>query len=438
LTISGPVEPLAPQQLSIFLAQIGVLLALALVLGRAAGRVGLPAVTGELCAGILVGPSILGAISPDIHHWLIPDRREQFHLLDAFAQVCVILFVGLAGTQMDLALARRRKVVALKVSLGGLMIPFALGWGVGYILPDRLVPDSTDRLVFALFLGVAMSVSALPVIVKTLTDMRLLHRNIGQLTVIAGMIDDVVGWLLLSIVSVMATTGLDGYGAGLSVIYLVLFLLGALTVGRLAMGKLFRLIVRSTEPGLLEAGVVVSLLAGAWATLVLHLEAVLGAFVFGMLIRSTGVVDARRLAPLNTMVMSVLAPVFFATAGLRVDLTYLGDPVVLGAAAVILLVAVTGKFAGAAIGAFLSRLDRWEALALGAGMNSRGVVQIVVAMVGLRLGVLNAETYTIIVLVAIATSLMAPPIIRYSATRIDHTAEERLREEGLSGQIEQR
>ncbi|WP_433234936.1 cation:proton antiporter [Actinomadura nitritigenes] len=431
-------EPLAPQQLSIFLAQIGVLLALALMLGRAASRVGLPAVTGELCAGILVGSSILGLISPDIHHWLVPDRREQFHLLDAFAQVCVILFVGLAGTQMDLALARRRKVVALKVSLGGLMVPFALGWGVGYLLPDRLVADSTDRLVFALFLGVAMSVSALPVIVKTLTDMRLLHRNIGQLTVIAGMIDDVVGWLLLSIVSVMATTGLDGYGAARPVIYLVLFLLGALTVGRLAIGRLLRLTVRSTEPGLLEAGVVVILLAGASVTLALHLEAVLGAFVFGMLIRSTGVVDARRLAPLNTIVMSVLAPVFFATAGLRVDLTYLGDPVVLGAAAVIFIVAVTGKFVGAAIGAFLSRLDRWEALALGAGMNSRGVVQIVVAMVGLRLGVLNSETYTIIVLIAITTSLMAPPIIRYSAARIDHTAEERLRDEGLSDQIDQR
>jgi len=137
--------------------------------------------------------------------------------------------------------------------------------------------------------------------------------------------------------------------------------------------------------------------------------------------------DIARLAPLRTVVLWVLAPIFLASAGLRMDLTSLGDPDVLLSAVVILAVAILGKFVGAYIGARASGLNSWEGLALGAGMNARGVVEVVVAMVGLRLGVLQTSTFTIIVLVAIITSVMAPPLLRLAMERVEHTAEERLR-----------
>jgi Kef-type K+ transport system membrane component KefB len=152
-----------------------------------------------------------------------------------------------------------------------------------------------------------------------------------------------------------------------------------------------------------------------------------------MLIGSSRWVQLGRLAPLRTVVMSVLAPLFFATAGLRMDLTELGRPAVLGAAAAVLLVAILGKFVGAYLGARASRLGHWEGLALGAGLNARGVIEVIVAMVGLRLGVLTTAAYTIIVLVAIVTSLMAPPSLRYAMRRIAVSDEERVRERVFDG-----
>jgi Kef-type K+ transport system membrane component KefB len=139
------------------------------------------------------------------------------------------------------------------------------------------------------------------------------------------------------------------------------------------------------------------------------------------------------MAPLRTVVMGVLAPVYFATAGLRMDLTALAEPAVLGAAVLALVLAVVGKFAGAYLGARASALSHWEGLALGAGLNARGVIQVIVATVGLRLGVLSTATYTVIVLVAIVTSLMAPPTLRYAVRRIAVTEEEQAREKVFSG-----
>ncbi len=158
----------------------------------------------------------------------------------------------------------------------------------------------------------------------------------------------------------------------------------------------------------------------------MHLEAIFGAFVCGVLIATSGVADPEKLEPLRPLLLAALAPLFFATAGLRMDLTALARPAVLGAAVAVLAVAVVGKFGGAFIGARLSQLNRWEALALGVGMNSRGVVEVIVAMAGLRLGDLNTETYTIVVLVAIVTSLMAPPILRYAMAHVEETAGTRL------------
>jgi Kef-type K+ transport system membrane component KefB len=174
------------------------------------------------------------------------------------------------------------------------------------------------------------------------------------------------------------------------------------------------------------------ILLGAVATHALGLEAVFGAFVGGILISSSIGAGRARLAPLRTVVVAVFAPVFFATAGLRMDLTSLWTPKLLAAGLLILAVAILGKFAGAYLGARVSRLNHWEGLALGAGLNARGVIEVVVAMVGLRLGILNVQAYTIVVLVAIVTSLMAPPILRLTMARIEQTAEEEIRERSYS------
>jgi Kef-type K+ transport system membrane component KefB len=424
---SGPVAPIGGHSLFLFLLQVALLLLLALLMGRLAARVSLPPIVGELLTGIVLGPSLLGNVAPGWFAWLFPQQTEQFHLLDAFGQIGVLLLVGMTGLSLDLKLIRKRGSTAAKVSLPGLIIPLGLGVGAGFLVPQSLLAEGSQREVFAVFLGIAMCVSAIPVIAKTLIDLKLLHRNVGQLILISGTVDDIFGWLGLSIVTAMATTGVQAGGIARSVGFLALFVAAAFVIGRPLVRAAVRVTAKSAESGpSISAAVVIVLLMSAAGHL-LGLEAVFGALVAGMLLRNAGHGVLERLAPLRTLVMTVLAPVFFAMAGLRMDLSALTQPTVLLAAVVLLLIAVAGKFAGAFLGAWASGLNRWEALAIGAGMNARGVVEVVVAMVGLRLGVLSTEMYTIVVLIAIVTSLMSPPILRKAAARIEVTAGERLR-----------
>jgi Kef-type K+ transport system membrane component KefB len=426
--LAAPPAPLAAHQLLVLLLQLATLLLVALCLGRVAERLGMPAIVGELLTGVLLGPSLLGQLAPGFAHWLLPPVPTQMNLLDAVGQLGVLLLVGVTGTHLDIGAIRRRGGTAVGVSLAGLLLPLGLGILAGSLLPRTLIPGHTPRGVFALFLGVAMCVSAIPVIAKTLSDMRLLHRDVGQLTLAAGMVDDAVGWFLLSVVSAAATVGISGFRVTRSVLYLIGFVLVATVLGGPLVRAAMRFASRAQEPGPSIAVAVVVVLLGAATTQSLGMEPVFGAFVCGILVGTARRQDQARLAPLRTVVLSVLAPLFLATAGLRMDLTGLRHPTVAVAAVVVLAIAILGKFAGAYLGARLSRLTNWEGLALGAGMNARGVVEVIVAMTGLRLGVLDTSTYTIIVLVAIVTSLMAPPLLRLATARIRQSDEELLRE----------
>ncbi|MER6949658.1 cation:proton antiporter [Nonomuraea sp. NPDC000554] len=419
----APIAPIGAHALLLLLLQIGVLLLLALALGRLAVRLKLPAVVGELTAGVLLGPSLFFQVSPDLSAWLIPHEAEQFHLLDAVGQIGVLLLVGITGAHLDTKLIRKQGAAAVKVSGFGLVIPLGLGVATGLLLPQAFT-GGKDQTVFALFLGVAMCVSAIPVIAKTLIDMNLMHRNIGQLTLTAGMVDDAFGWLMLSVVSAMATTGLHTGNVLLSLAYLAGVLLFAAVIGRPLVRKVYQLAARSADAVPTIASTVVLILLASAGSHALGLEPIFGAFVMGVLISASGRPDPARLAPLRTVVLAVLAPIFFATAGLRMDLTALARPDVLGLAVLILAIAIAGKFAGAYLGALTSRLNKWEALALGAGMNARGVVEVIVAMVGLRLGVISTEVFTIIILVAVITSVIAPPILRVAMARVQLTPEE--------------
>ncbi|MEU9332321.1 cation:proton antiporter [Streptomyces sp. NPDC048290] len=422
-----PIPPLPAHQLFVFLLQAGLLVLLAVVCGRLAVRLRMPAVAGELCVGILLGPTVLGSALPAASEWLLPRDAGQFHLLDAVGQIGVLLLVGITGMEMDMALVRRRGTTALGVGIGGLVLPFGLGFAVGWAAPESLRPDGADPLVFALFVGVALSVSALPVIAKILTDMQLVHRDVGQLTLAAGMLDDVVGWILLSVVSAMAVGGAGGAGLVLPLLATALVLAVTFGVLRPLVNRVMKAAEHTTDTASVVGAATAFVLLSAAATHALGLEAMFGAFLAGMLISSGPRALRARLAPLRTVVLAVFAPLFFATAGLRLELDALADPTTLAAGVVLLLVAVVGKVAGVFAGARAVGVGTWESVALGGALNARGVIQLVIAAAGLRIGVLNATSYTIVVLVAIVTSLMAPPVLRWSMRRVEHTAEEELR-----------
>jgi Kef-type K+ transport system membrane component KefB len=405
---------LTEHQLLVFWLELFVLLLAARGLGTLMRRLGQPTVIGELAAGLLLGPSIFGQLAPAAQAWLFPSDPVQRALLASVGWLGAFLLLIVTGLETDLGLVRRLGVKAAQVALGSLVIPVLCGFAVGFVMPDVFLGPNAQREVFALFMATALGISALPVIAKVLSELDLMRRNIAQVILAAAMANDVIGWILLGMVAGLAQSGEIAVGRVIwTFLGLALFLAGAFTVGQRIVDALLREARRRRggASAALTITVLVALFAGA-LTHQLGLEAVFGAFIAGIVLGHSRFQENEVFSILQTITFTVMAPLFFAGAGLRADLTLLRDPIVVSWALVVLLVASASKFGGAYIGSRLARLPRREGLALGVGLNARGAVEIVVATVGISLGVLNQGSYTVVVLMAMATSMMAPPLLR--------------------------
>ncbi|HZA16748.1 MAG TPA: cation:proton antiporter [Pseudonocardiaceae bacterium] len=432
--------PLDEHHLLIFWVQFVVLVLMARLLGAAMNRIGQPAVVGELAAGLVLGPTVLGALWPSGAEWLFPRDEAQSAMLLIVAWVGIVMLLILTGFETDLALIRRLGMAAVAVAAGSVIVPFVLGLGTGFVLPGEFIGEGQGTVVFALFIGAALSISSLPVIAKILSELGMTRRNFGQLTLAAGMTNDVIGWLILGVIASMARSGSVQVGdLSVTVIGMVLFLGLAFTFGRRGVDRLLRRVRerRGGIAGAMSVTLIVAFGAGA-ITQALGVEAVLGAFIAGIVLGQSKFQDSRVRSSLESITLTVFAPLFFATAGLRVDLGLLSDPTVLLWSAIVIAVASIAKLLGAYAGARLARLPKQEALALGVGLNARGALEIVIATVGLSLGVLNTRSYTVVVLMAIVTSMAAPPLLRMIAKRwrgSDEEQERLQREETLSSNL---
>lgn len=420
-----------------FLAFI-VLLITARALGELARRLGQPSVIGEILAGILLSPSILGWLFPVINSRLFPPADQSAVLIQLVAQLGVILLLLLSGMETDLATIRREIRPTALIAGSGMLAPFIAGFILALLLPASVLGRADQRDAFALFFATALAMSAIPVIVKILLDLDLLRRDVGQLILAVGMLTDSVGWFLLAIVVSVAGAGGQPLGSlAVSLVGTLVFAALSFTIGGEILRRFFAWIDHQigSDDGLL-AGVFVVTLFGAALTLGLGVEAFLGAFLIGVMLGEVPRVQRRVRPQLEGMALGVFAPFFFATAGLRVDLRTLLNPDFLLLCLVVIGVATIGKWIGVYLGARFAGRDHWLAVALGAGLNARGAVEIVVALVGLQLGILNAASYAMIVVMAIATSLLTPPVLRWALGHVPTAAEEeqRLRRESLAAQ----
>ncbi|MBS1847088.1 MAG: cation:proton antiporter [Actinobacteria bacterium] len=428
---------LSGHQLLVFWVQFASLVALGRVLGLALRKIGQPSVIGELAAGLILGPSVFGQLWPAGFHWFLPDDHMQGAAIVAVSWVGAALLLVVTGFETDLALIARFRRATSAVAVGSLVVPFIGGLAVGYLLPESFHADRSPKVVFVLFIATALSISSLPVVAKILGEMRLLRRNFGQINLAAGMVNDALGWLLLGIISGLAASGsISLSSVAKTVGGMAVFLLGAFFVGRPVVDALLRRTRRSGSGS--DGGLMVSMLtmlAFCVFGQAMGIEAVLGAFVAGILLGQSRFQHEGVRERIEGLTMSLFAPLFFATAGLRVDLSLLRDPVVLGWALVVIAVASVAKFGGAYLGARFARLSSRESLALGAGLNARGAMEVIIATVGLGMGVLNDASYTIIVLMAMVTSMAAPPTLRLAVRDFTGSDEEKARldqEEKLS------
>jgi Kef-type K+ transport system membrane component KefB/nucleotide-binding universal stress UspA family protein len=418
-----PIATLPGHAVYLLLIQLAVLVATTRLGAELAKRFGLPAVVGELAGGIVVGPTVFGHYAPGAFAVLFPPSVEQFHLLDAFSSVGMTLLLLLTGLETDVRLLRNLGRAALIASVMGMVLPFVLGFGLGYVTPARFLTDPSHRILFSLFLATAMSISAMPVIAKILVDLDLTKRNIGLVILSAGVVDDTVGWLILSLIAGAATHGVVRVGdLGLTIAMLVGFMLIAVFV----LYPVLRVAIRATTEHFkvpdsdLVLVIVVTFLCGA-ATERIGVHPVFGAFVAGIVLHQTPRLRRETIARLESFTFGVLAPIFFGVVGLRVNLWSLGNGNMLG---LVILVACLGKLIGCSLGAYWGGLRFWEAASIAVAMNARGAMEIVVATIGLSLGILTPEMFSIIIMVAVVTSFLAPVGLRLTMPRVRITEEE--------------
>lgn len=401
-------------QVLLFLIQLSVLLLLARLLGQAARRLGQPAVVGEIAAGVVLGPSVLGQLAPDVFEWLFPVDALQSGLLFAIGWVGVILLLLATGFETDLTLVRKLGKAAFWVTVGSLVVPFAFGLASGLAAPGTLVGDDVGRSGFALFLAAALTISSLPVIAMILNELGLQRRNVGQLAIAVAMASDVIGWILLGLIAGLASSGEFDVDHLVSVtVGLVAFLGAAVLLGQ----RIFDAILREMRrqglgPGGWVTMMIVFALGLGAITQAIKVEAVFGAFIAGILIGRSRYRSHEAEDQIEVITTSFAAPVFFGLAGLRIDLTALGDATVAVWTGIVVAAAAASKIIGSMVGARVAGLPRREGMALGTALNARGALGLVVATVGLTLGILNEQSYTILVLMAVATSMTAAPVLR--------------------------
>ncbi|WP_407117764.1 cation:proton antiporter [Bradyrhizobium sp. LMG 9283] len=414
---------------SLLILQIALLLAVGRGLGEIMQRIGQPSVMGELLAGIILGPSLFGWIWPEAQHAIFPKTPEQKAMIDGIAQVGILLLLLLTGMETDLKLVRKVGRAAIAISIAGILVPFACGFTLGEFLPDALLPNPQERLVASLFMGTALSISSVKIVAVVVREMNFMRRNVGQIIVATAVIDDTIGWIIIAVIFSLASHGtLDVASVAKAVLGTLAFLAVSFTIGR---RLVFRLI-RWANDNLVSAAAVITvilLLMGVMA-LITHLigvHTVLGAFVAGILVGESPILTRQIDERLRGLISSFFMPVFFGLAGLSADLSVLRDPNLLMLTGLLVVIASVGKFGGAFVGGTAGGLNASESLALASGMNARGSTEVIIATIGLSIGVLSQNLFTMIVTMAIVTTMAMPPMLRAALAKLPMNEEEKER-----------
>jgi len=412
---------------TLFIAQIVVLLIVGRVLGEVLQRFGQPAVIGQLLAGVLLGPSVFGALWPHVQQTIFPGGAEQKAMLAAVADLGILMVLLLAGMDAELTLVRKLLRPALSVSALGFAVPFGLGIALGYVLPAHLLPHSTDRLVTSLFLGTALSVASVKIVATVLRDMNFIRHRLGAILIVSAIIDDVAAWTMVAIVSGLASRGIVDLPTVLrSTLGTAAFLVLSFTFGR---SVVFALMRWTNDTLVSEAALVTAIIivTGTMA-LVTHLIGIhtaLGAFVAGILVGDSPILTRHVKEHIRSLVVALFMPVFFASAGFNATPEVFENWHLLGAALALIVIASVGKGSGAFLGGALAGFSRRESLVLACGMNARGSTEIVIASFGLSLGLIGSNLFTMIVTMAIATTLAMPPTLRWALRRVPMREDEK-------------
>lgn len=397
------------------LMQLGIMLIVGRILAETARKFGQPAVIGEIIAGLLLGPTVLGMVEPVWFETLFPTPGGAATVLSGIVQVSVVMLLFIAGLEVDLHIVWQQGKQAIATSFMGLIIPFALGFIFPYFFPQFFgIADSQHHLVFALFMGTAMAISALPVIVRILMDLNMFKTRMGMLVVASAMVDDVIGWMIFSVI-----LGMIGKGSTMPLWNTILLTAGftvfMLTIGRGSLNRVLPWVNKKMAwpGGVLSLSLALCFLSAAF-TEYIGIHAIFGAFIMGVALGDSVHFSERAKEIVHQFINNIFAPLFFVSIGLRVNFITNFD---LGLTLIILVIAFAGKIIGAGVGTRLGGFSWKESLAAGFGLNARGAMEIILGLIALENGLINEKVFVSLVIMALITSMTSGPLMKWSLSR---------------------
>jgi Kef-type K+ transport system membrane component KefB len=403
---------LSHHEITLIFLSLGVLLALARVLGEVTQWLGQPAVVGEILAGVLLGPTVLGRISPQTLEFLFPTTGHVPVVLSGFTTVAIALFLLGAGMEVELSTVWRLGRVALAVTIAGFVAPFTLGFTAAWLAPQALGCETdADPRIFALFMAAALSISALPVIVKTLMDLGLLKSDLGVIVVAAAVGIDLVVWLIFAVIlGLIGSPGAGNHSATTTIVLTLVFAAFMLTIGRWGIRRLVPWVQAKTSfpGGILGLAMSLALLAAA-LTEWIGIHAVFGSFLVGVAIGDSPELKEQTRTTILDFVSFIFAPIFFATIGLRTDFIGRFYPEVVIS---VLVIACLGKILGCGLAARWAGMPPRTAWSIGFAMNARGAMEIILGTLALEAGLIRERMFVALVVMALVTSMMSGPAIR--------------------------
>lgn len=402
------------------LATLSAIIVLGVVLSRVLRWFGQPPVIGEVMAGLILGPSVLGALSPSLAHLLVPAEDIDPTgivpaALRAISRLGIVPYMFLVGMELDLGQLRRQAHSAVAISHASIVVPFLLGSGLAlWIYPHVSSPD-VSFLSFSLFMGVAMAITAFPVLARILTDQKLEKTNLGVLALSCAATDDVTAWCLLAFVIGIAQAQVSSAVnvlAGAAIYITVMFL-----IVRPVAEKIIKRFGKDEIPPWAVPSLLVAMLLSALTTKQIGIHSLFGGFVMGLIMPHEGRLATELRSKLHDIATILLLPAFFAITGLRTRIDLLGSSHEWVMAGVIILVATVGKVGGTMAAARLTGISWRDSTALGMLMNSRGLMELIVLNVGLEQGIISPKLFAMMVLMALVTTLMTAPVLRWLAPR---------------------
>jgi Kef-type K+ transport system membrane component KefB len=394
------------------LVAILVIIGLSRLMGLVFRRMRQPLVIGEIVAGIMLGPSLLGLVAPAVASRLFPP--EAIPYLGVLAQIGLIFFMFLIGLELDPKYLRQQMDVAVLTSHASIVVPFSLGTLLSLLLYPLLSNSSVSFTAFALFIGAAMSITAFPVLARIITENNLQGTRLGTLALTCAAVDDVTAWCLLALA--IAVTRTNSMVAALpTILESLLYITVMLTVGRQFLSKLSVYYDRTQRLSQFTlAWIYMGVVASALVTELIGIHLIFGAFLFGAAMPKNPELTREVAQKTEDFVLTFLLPIFFAYSGLRTQIGLLNRPELWGLCALVLLVAISGKYLGSYYAARFCGIEKREAAALGWLMNTRGLTELIILNIGLSLGVISPLLFTMLVIMALVTTFMTSPLLEWT------------------------